>query len=260
MGWICMGNYKLPREINEAIVDGIMVGYKSYLAERKRANKKLRVSGGYAWVRGNHIDHYVAEYSEPLGLKAKISRAGTTWRYLQFIDKDEHSLFLVRNGMYFDKDNVTKGRNALGETQNKKSLYMDELTKINHGIAFEKINQQMNNPSYKQLTIFEEKGNQQISIEDLSSYTEKYNRFYIVTYTIDKNHLISKINLWLPNPHNDKAYLIDDLTGLIGTEQFHHPEDRQEILSILESEEEEQQTFDAVHYGIMLPGEEKSDE
>jgi len=74
---------------------------------------------------------------------------------------------------------------------------------------------------------------------------------------MDENHLISEINLWLPSPYNDQAYLIDDLTGLIGTKPSHHIEIEQDLRSVLENQEE-QRELDATSYGIVLPGEDKS--
>jgi len=39
-----MTDLKLDPELNQKIVDGILSGYKSYLAERKRASEILKIS------------------------------------------------------------------------------------------------------------------------------------------------------------------------------------------------------------------------
>lgn len=252
-----MQNYKLAREINEKIVDGVIEGYKDYLEVRRSVARKLRVHGAYAWVKGNHIDHYVAEYCEPLGFESKISRAGVTWQYLQFTNEKNKSLFLIRNAVYFDENSVAKGKDVHGKTRNNKSIYMNELMNINREVNFIEIEKQINNPINKQLTLFEENGMKIIPQEEISGMTHDYNKFYIVTYTIDESHLISKINLWMPNPYDNKAYLIDDLTGLIGTKPSHHIELEEETLAILESNNE-QLGLNAINYGIVLPEESTS--
>lgn len=249
-----MKNYKLERQYNESIVDGIIEGYKSYLEVRKSVAKKLRIHGAYAWVKGNHIDHYVAEHCEPLGIESKISRAGVTWQYLQFTNAENNSLFLIRNAMYFNENSVTKGKDAHGKTRNNKSIYMNELMKINNDVNFTAIEEQMNNPISKQLTLFDENRMEVISREEISGITSEYDKFYIVTYSIDENHLISQIKLWMPNPHDNKAYLIDDLTGLIGMNPSHDIPLEEETIAILDSTAE-QQNLNAINYGIVLPEE-----
>ncbi|WP_249870552.1 hypothetical protein [Oceanobacillus saliphilus] len=79
-----MDIYKFSDEISESIVKGIMKRYKSYLNERKQKKEELLISSAYAWVKGNHIDHFVAEESESFGITYVPSKAGYSWGYLQF--------------------------------------------------------------------------------------------------------------------------------------------------------------------------------
>ncbi|MGF2385617.1 hypothetical protein [Lentilactobacillus otakiensis] len=51
-----MAKFELPDNINQAFVDGILSGYKQYLAQRRKAQIDLVVSTAFAWTKGNFID------------------------------------------------------------------------------------------------------------------------------------------------------------------------------------------------------------
>ena len=116
-----MKNYNLPEKLNESIVDGIIEGYRDYLEVRRQKARELKVHGAYAWVKGNHIDHYVAVACEEHRVSSTVAKAGLTWQYLQFYNNDEKILFIVKNSRYFNVDEVNKGKDAKGQARANKA-------------------------------------------------------------------------------------------------------------------------------------------
>jgi hypothetical protein len=251
-----MKKYRLPEKINESIVDGIIVGYKDYLRVRKEAARNLKVHGAYAWVKGNHIDHHVAVQCENHGVDNEVSSAGVTWKYLMFYIKDTNSLFLIKNARYFDPEAVDKGKDTYGKTKSKKSAYMEEFIKINREIEFPCA--VINNKSGHslQLELFEDYPFETITKESASEIAKQHRRFYIVTYEIAEDYLINAIKIWMPNPINNRAYLVQDLSELINTKPSHIIEIEDETKAILRNSEFEP---DASLFDIEITDEE-SDE
>lgn len=205
-----MQDYKLADELNQKIVDGLMEGYREYLEIRREKSRSMKISGAYAWVKGNHIDDQVAKACESYGVQSKIAKAGLTWQYLQFKYQDEKILFIVKNARYFDEEQVDRGKDANGKTRKTKMSYMKELMNINLDVDFGSIKTEEPKGSV-QLELIEDLN---LSEEDelaISKIESNFDRFYIVTYEIDESQLISNISLLMPNPFNNKAYLIDDL-------------------------------------------------
>ncbi|MBO0588215.1 hypothetical protein [Sporosarcina sp. E16_8] len=205
-----MENYKLADELNQKIIDGLMEGYREYLDIRREKARVMKVSGAYAWVKGNHIDDSIANACESYGVESKLAKAGLTWQYLQFKHLDEKILFIVKNARYFDEEQVDKGKGANGKTRDAKMSYMNKLMEINLDIDFGSIKTEESNGSV-QLELIEDLHLSESDDIAISAIESNFSRFYIVTYEIDENQLISKVSLLMPNPVNNKAYLIDDL-------------------------------------------------
>lgn len=230
-----MKNFRLSEALNESIVDGIIEGYKDYVQVRKEAARHLKIHGAYAWVKGNHIDHHVAVHCEKNGVESRLSKAGVTWQYLQFYIEEDKSLFLIKNARYFDPEAVDKGKDTYGRSKTKKVAYMNELIRINENIDFPiNTNKNRDNQSI-QLALFDEIPFLSLSKEEASQLAKQYNRFYIVSYEIDDNYFIDTIKLWMPNPINNKAYLVEDLTELINTKTSHIIEIEDETKAILKN-------------------------
>lgn len=244
-----MRNFRLSSELNESIVDGIIEGYKDYLQVRKDAARKLKVHGAYAWVKSNHIDHHVAVQCEKYGVASQLAKAGITWQYLQFVKADDKVLFLLKNARYFDPKAVDKGLDASGRRRTKKANYMENLITINEGINFPKEAKTMKYEKSYQLELFEDPQSLTISKEDIAEISKQFNKFYIVTYEIDEEFLIHSIKLLMPNPANNKAYIVDDLSSLINTKTSHIIEIEEETKEILQSSAE---IYDASAFDIAL--------
>ena len=208
-----------------------MEGYREYLDIRRERSRTMKVSGAYAWVKGNHIDDRVANACESYGVESKLSKAGLTWQYLQFKHLDGKTLFIVKNARYFDEEQVDKGKDAKGKTKDAKMSYMSKLMDINLDIDFGVIKTEESNGPV-QLELIEDLSLSEAGDMAISKIDSDFNRFYIITYEIDENQLISKISLLMPNPVNNKAYLIDDLIKYVNaSHEFVIDEELKDALS-----------------------------
>ncbi|MFS0788647.1 hypothetical protein ABC345_19945 [Shouchella sp. 1P09AA] len=197
-----MKEYKFNEKLNQKIVDGILKGYKDYLKERKEKNEIMHVSSAYAWVKGNHIDHNTAEACKSEGVTFKKEKAGYTWGYLQFVD--EKSIFIIKSG-------------------NRKTKYIKTLDQDNYLVKLSKINSHINFPGESEqaslfqedLTIIDENAGLSLSNEEVEVLRSQYDRFYIVSYSLDDAKMIKEITLGMPIPETDRSFLINDLTSYI---------------------------------------------
>ncbi len=246
-----MEEYLLPAQLNERIVDGIIEGYRDYLDVRRQKARELKVHGAYAWVKGNHIDHYVALSCEEYGVTSTLAKAGMTWQYLQFSHENEKILFIVKNARYFNIEEVDKGRDAKGRTRESKASYMENLMNINGQVKFDEIPAKAFNRSI-QLELLEDFQPVLLEGEDTKGLHTHFDRFYIATYNIGEDHQIAEIRLWMPNPADNRAYLISELTSYIGQKSAHLFEIEEELKSVLTQTFADEGVLSAAKFGIVL--------
>lgn len=91
--------------------------------------------------------------------------------------------------------------------------YLEKLMNINNNIPFNDIKLAIDETN--QLELIEDVPLTENDNQEISKLRYHYDRFYIFTYEIDENYMISNISLFMPNPHNNKAYKIADLTNYI---------------------------------------------
>ncbi|EJR86590.1 hypothetical protein IK7_01100 [Bacillus cereus VD156] len=233
-----MQEYTFNLDVNQVIVDGILNGYKSYIHERNEKQRTMLISDAYAWVKGNHIDDQTARECERVGIEYKKARAGYTWGYLQFSDFEDKSMFIVKNAKYFNEENFPGGKGINGRKQRKKNdeNYLKKLSRINYNIEFPATPDLFTEDTegMEILSIFDDNTLKSLEDTDVSRLQKEYNKFYIVTYEIDEAFMISKILVWMPNPNDEKAYLVDDLTELINNSSV----DFDDVdITVLESDE-----------------------
>lgn len=211
-----MEKIELPIELSQLIVDGILKGYKDYLAVRKRAQDELKISGAYAWVKGNHIDSSVDETcSKYKEIESSIEKAGYTWEYIQFVLKESKEKYLV----------IVKNSRGIKKTFNGK---IDKVKKENYLYEYAGINNSIIKSKAVQSVQLDEGIQLELSLPEIEaiqknvalSAPEGYNRFYVVTYQFDEEKMISKIALTLPNQKEMSLIEIADLTPLISTSEF----------------------------------------
>ena len=246
-----MEEYRLPEKLNESIVDGIIEGYRDYLEVRRQKALELKIHGAYAWVKGNHIDHYVALACEEHGVTSTLAKAGMTWHYLQFSHMNEKTIFIVKNARYFNTEEVDIGKDAKGRPRGKKASYMKNLMNINEGINFDDISSNMHYHSV-QLELLEDFQPVTFGDEDTKAIAAQFDRFYIATYNIGEDYQIGEIRLWMPNPADNRAYLINELTPYIGQKPGHIFEIEDQLKSVLTQTVAAEGVLDAAVFGIVL--------
>ncbi|GIO25502.1 hypothetical protein [Ornithinibacillus bavariensis] len=242
-----MTDFKLTTELNQRIVDGLMDGYREYLEVRREKSRSMKVSGAYAWVKGNHIDDQVSKACKLFGVESKLAKAGLTWQYLQFQHHENKILFIVKNARYFNKEQVSRGKDALGKASKNKMSYMEDLMRINSNIDFKSIPTERANRSI-QLELLEEGFLNEQDHYDIGKIKSEFDRFYIVVYAIDESQLISNISLFMPNPKDNKAYLIDDLTKYINASNMVQIDD--ELREVLINSDDINNNMDAYKFDI----------
>lgn len=249
-----MINYKLGKALNQALVDGLMAGYKEYTDIRRERANNMIISSAYAWVKGNHIEDNVARSCRELGVQYISAKAGMTWRYLQFYIGEESILFIIKNAKYFNADEVTQGKDAKGKTGSANMSYMKKLVNINSHIDFRQVKLEKVT-GYVQLSLFNDYPLNDLDVQEIDKIAtnRRIDRFYIVTYEIDENQLISQISLFMPNPEDNKAYLIDDLTQYINAENAFTIDER--LKNILGNQSDEE--YDALSFGIAIEEDEE---
>ncbi|GAA0444801.1 MAG: hypothetical protein ACQEWU_16180 [Bacillota bacterium] len=202
-----MKYYQFEEDIAQGIVDGILQGYKDYLAVRKEKKEELKISSAYAWVKGNHIDDSIARTVHEFGVTYNPSKAGYAWGYLQFKQEDEKILFIIKNGM---KHGSKLPSNKKFNVENN---YLSKLSQINRFADFTS-SKGKNNIS-EQMTFDDFPINDEELEEEINQNANNFKRFYIVSYTIDENKMIASIDLLLPNPHEMIVYRSDNWTKYI---------------------------------------------
>lgn len=216
-----MKAYRFNQMVNQKIVDGILQGYKNYIQERAEKNSQMKISTAYAWVKGNHIDGQTATECEDIGIGYKKAKAGYTWGYLQFIADNDQSMFIIKNSRYFNKQNVSGGRGISGKRQEARSEenYLKKLSRINHNVDFPTQLSFFPDDSNSQgsMTIFDDLVMDTLEDNDASKLQDTFNKFYIIAYEIDQGNMIASIKAWMPNPADDIAYQVEDLTELINS-------------------------------------------
>lgn len=244
-----MDRYKFNEKENEVIVNAIVDGYREYIEHRKERSREMTISSAFAWTKGNFIEDRIAKSGSELNITYNKEKAGLTWEYLQFSQDDKQKLFLIKNAAYFNARGFSQAV-LPNKNQSEKRTYLHELSKINANLAFpnnEESTFVTGDTVQLSLTILEN----QIK-EGLEQIQSAYNEFHILTYELDEAYQISRIMHYLPNPTNNIAYVVDNLShyisgaeltdeerGIIAPEQGHDILDPAEFdIGIFEEEAE----------------------
>lgn len=247
-----MEQYKFKPEHNKMIVDAIVNGYHDYIDHRRDRKEKMKISSAFAWTKGNFIESKIAEDCIQHGFTYKKSRAGLTWDYLQFIHGDTKILFLIKNAAYFNQDCFSQA--TLPNNTTKKGptrTYLHELSKINAGLQFPPVRQYLIDQQIveqMELPFFISQSHVQEELEHFQAY---YSEFHILTYKLDEAYQVSEIMHYLPNPHDNVAYIVEDLSSLIAGAELTN-EERELIAPELHDD-----ILDPAAYDIGIQEEEK---
>ena len=210
-----MKQYKFNKEDSISIVNAIVEGYGDYIDHRKDRHEHMKISSAFAWTKGNFIESKIAEISSELNLSYKRAKAGLTWDYLQFIHDGTKKLFLIKNAAYFNKNNFSQAiLPNNNQSKGHRRTYLHELSKINQNLDFKSFPYETFDSSTqgKQLSLFVTE--KQIK-DQIEHFQTQYNEFHILTYKIDEAYQISEIIHYLPNPNDNIAYEIENLSDYI---------------------------------------------
>lgn len=212
-----MNLYRLNPRYAHMIVDAIVEGYRDYIEIRKKYRNSMAISSAFAWTKGNFIEHKVAERARSFGFHFKRAKAGMTWDYLQFIHDDDKLMFVIKDAAYFLPTGFTQSRlpNPLIQSSSQRT-YLHELSRLNQHIIFSDDHKE---PSF----VFEEEmqqgefdfGLEQNQGSPAADFFSHINEFHILTYALDSHHQMSEIMHYLPNPDDNLAYVVEDLSPLI---------------------------------------------
>ena len=225
-----MEQYKFKPQHSQMIVRAIIEGYREYIEHRIDRRDNMEISSAFAWTKGNFIESKIAEYCKEDDGKVfthKKSKAGLTWDYLQFTHKDSKVLFLIKNAAYFNEKCFSRAKLPTGDDlKGVMRTYLHDLSKINVDLNFPiepPLNDADQSEKVVQLSLPIQVSQVTRVKEELKQLSSLYNEFHILTYAIDDAYQISEVKHYLPNPHDNIAYFIEDLSDLIsGAELSDH--------------------------------------
>ncbi|MGX7203383.1 hypothetical protein BCR22_13440 [Enterococcus plantarum] len=249
-----MDEFKLDKTISKAIVDGTLKGYLQYLEERKSKKESMSVSGAYAWTKGNHIDDQVSKIGQNHNVQFKIEKAGYTWEYLQFTvsENAENYMVIVKNAR-----RVKKSFNDQKKKANEDN-YLVNLADINTNVLKNSDQNFVAQPEQIQLELNDPEEVRAVIEGKQLNVTQKYSRFYIVTYEIDdETKFVESIRLTMPNRQTMNLELIEDLSYLIQDSEYEIT--TEDVEPIMNEKVSDQTIFsgDSNAFGYSIPEEEK---
>jgi len=215
-----MHHLEIPASIAQQLVDGLMGGYKDYLAERKQKQQSLTISGAFAWTRSNFIDSKISELvSKEPSISSQPDKAGYAWEYIQFIHEQSNhrSLIIVKNARQlkrrFNNTNTTVDKNN----------YLYQLAGINNELSAAGLlsNRQTNGVIQLELALPGTNNAVESLMNQTAQKSSPFSKFYIVTYAVDNDSkMIKHIELTMPNQTEMTLKPIQDLTPLIKQSPF----------------------------------------
>ncbi len=236
-GVISVDRYKFESVHSKEIVNAIVEGYREYIEHRRDRHEKMIISSAFAWTKGNFIESKIAEISGNLNLSYRKAKAGLAWDYLQFIQEDKKVLFLIKNAAYFDEKNFSQAILPSKRSNGHRRTYLHELSKINQNLEFPSIYQPQGNKDERNIQLSFYVLEDQVK-EELNEFKLEYDEFHILTYKIDHAFQISNIIHYLPNPADNIAYEIEDLSEHISGAELTNeereviaPESRDELIA-----------------------------
>lgn len=201
---------RLGERQGQAVVDGILEGYKNYLQERREKKESMKVSYAYAFTKGNHIDDAVVRRLDKLIEKATLEKIKGGW---------EHFEFSFQNGVscFFIIKNASRVKAATKKGKNESSYLIDYAAILNNDwIEEERLreNQQKEEDMVIQLSMLTEGEQKKL---DRRKQVRDHDRFYLVTYETNELKMITRIELVALDAVTRELHQIQDLSPYIQT-------------------------------------------
>lgn len=192
-------------EESQVIVDALLMGYRNHIDERIQKAKELKVSGAFAWTKGNFLDSALVDSG--CFKNWKKQRAGYSWEYLEFE---------VQNEYYGDCLLIIKGAKRLKDSYNNKnkSQYLSEYAKINREVVKKIKNERgIVDGQGVQLELFPMEVSN-FTVDD--TFQTQYQSFFILKYETDENSKFVSIEIVMPDEFGN-LYPIQDLSEFISS-------------------------------------------
>ena len=229
LGGMDLESFRFEGAQSEMIVIAIVDGYRDYIEHRKDRHKKMIISSAFAWTKGNFIESKIAETCSDLNFSYKKAKAGLTWDYLQFIQGNTKKLFLIKNAAYFNENSFSQAvLPNKSKSHSPQRTYLHELSRINKKLKFPSTHQNRENISGHSIQL-SFKISEELIKDELNHFKSLYNEFHILTYKIDDTYQISQIMHYLPNPDDNIAYRIENLSKYISGAEL--TDDEREIIA-----------------------------
>lgn len=94
--------YTLDDQVKQVLVDSLRRGFVEFLEEKVEKKQTMKVSTGYSWTRGNHIDNEINNGLTKKGMgTSKVFTSGS-WKFLRFeLPLNNHMIWLVQKPISF---------------------------------------------------------------------------------------------------------------------------------------------------------------
>lgn len=194
----------------QAVVDGILEGYKNYLQERREKKSSMKVSYAYAFTKGNHIDDAVVRKLESLIEKATLEKVKSGWEHFEFTFKNDISCFFII------KDAV-RARTAIKKGKNESSYLLEYASILNNDwIKAENLRhtQEKKENVTIQLSMLSEPEKKAL---DNRCQVRENDRFYMVIYEVNQLKMITRIEMVAVDAETRTLHQIQDLSLYIQT-------------------------------------------
>ncbi len=194
-------------EQSQQIVDTILLGYNSYIAERQQKANEMAVSDGYAWTRSNHIDDAFAKAKLNFIESYERDRAGESWGYLKFTGQSSELgkvLLMIKNA-YRLKQTFNPDKTS--------SQYLVDLSEISSSFVKKMKNDTTITPEGGiQLDIFST-----VSLSDLEGVKSDFDEFFVITYETDASKQVVAISIVVLDRIEKQIILVQNLSAYIHT-------------------------------------------
>lgn len=128
--------------------------------------------------------------------------------------RSDKKLFLIKNDAYFNQSCFSQAvlPNNI-KSSGPRRTYLHELSKINKRLQFPSTYHQEDNTGGHSVQLSFKIAAE--LVQDDLNHQKQYNEFHILTYKIDDAFQISKIMHYLPNPDDNIAYEVENLSKYI---------------------------------------------
>ncbi|WP_249870553.1 hypothetical protein [Oceanobacillus saliphilus] len=156
--------------------------------------------------------------------------------------------------LFLIKSASAVGNNNALPIRKREENYLEKLAKINKGVAFTTTD--TNKSEQLELRLYDHMQINPVIIEEVAeNLNNQFDQFYIITYTLDEEKMISDISLCLPHPDTYELYQVDSWKRFFEVVEIDFNEE--DFAGIRDDKEFETQVSIG-DYGIVIDEEDKA--